>query len=62
MRHTQPLTLEEEKLDLALRQMKRSHVEQDMALTQFRLAGLRPATRPDHLLACTDLLLGDVSL
>jgi hypothetical protein len=62
MRHTQPLTLEEEKLDIALRQMKRSHVEQDMALTRFRLARLQPVSRPDHLLACTDLLLGEVSL
>jgi hypothetical protein len=62
MRHTQPLSLEEGKLDLALRQMKRSHVEQDMALTQFRLAALRPLSRPDHLLACTDLLLGEVLL
>jgi hypothetical protein len=38
MRHTQPLTAEEQRIDLAMRKEHRSHAQQDAALSSYRLA------------------------
>lgn len=38
MRHTQPLTADEQRIDELLRSQHRSHVDQDKALTLFRMA------------------------
>ena len=60
MRHTQPLTAEEDRVDRAMRSQHRSHAEQDRALTEFRLARLRSSDRSDRLTRVADLLLGEV--
>lgn len=38
MRQTQPLNVDESRLDLAMRTQRRSHAEQDRALTLYRAA------------------------
>lgn len=58
MRHTQPLTAEENAIDAAMRQQHRSHAEQDKALSQYRLAIRAKADRPEQLERVADLLLG----
>lgn len=42
MRHTQPLTADEQRIDDALRSQHRSHADQDRALTLFRMAHRGP--------------------
>jgi len=62
MRHTRPLSAEEERVDLAMRKQRRTHAEQDRALTEFRFARLRAAERSERLARVADLLLGEVCL
>ncbi len=57
MRHTQPMTADESRLDLAMRKQCRTHAEQDAALSAFRLAHLQPSSRPKLLERAADLLL-----
>lgn len=59
MRHTAPLTAEENAVDLAMRRQHRTHAAQDKALTLFRLAvRTKPAPqRAERLERVADLLL-----
>jgi hypothetical protein len=60
MRHTQPLTADEERVDLVLRRQHRSHAVQDEALTRYRMAKryTNGDVRSRHLERCADLMLG----
>jgi len=58
MRHTQPMTAEEQRIDQAMRKEHRSHAQQDAALSAFRLAQIQPSSRPALLERTEDLLLG----
>lgn len=59
MRHTQPLTLEEERIDLAMRKQHRTHQEQDLALTMYRIAQrAQRAVRAQSLEDVATLLTG----
>lgn len=58
MRHTQPLTADEQRIDDALRAQHRSHVDQDKALTLFRMARRgTQETRAERLERVADLLV-----
>ncbi|MET4567810.1 hypothetical protein [Rhodanobacter soli] len=58
MRHTQPMTAEEQRIDQAMRKEHRSHAQQDAALSAFRLAQLVAAQRAPMLERAADLMLG----
>lgn len=58
MRHTQPMTSEEQRIDQAMRKEHRSHAQQDAALSAFRLAQLRADQRESMLERTADLMLG----
>lgn len=58
MRHTQPLTADEQRIDSVLRDRHRSHADQDKALTLFRLAQRESSDRPKLLERTADILLG----
>lgn len=62
MRHTQPLTTEENRVDIAMRKQHRSHAQQDAALSAFRLAHLRSDQRESMLERTADLMLGHGAL
>lgn len=57
MRHTQPLTADEQRIDLALSKQCRSHAERDLALTRFRMALRARHQRSHQLEQVADLLL-----
>lgn len=59
MRQTQPMTAEENAIDLAMRKQNRTHVAQDRALNTYRLAvqTRTASSRSDLLERCADLLL-----
>lgn len=60
MRHTQPMTAEESRVDLVMRKQHRTHAEQDAALTLFRLAHLSCLdVRSERLESVANLLLGE---
>ena len=58
MRHTQPLTAEEQRVDQAMRKQNRFHAQQDAALSCYRLAQRQPENRPALLERTADLMLG----
>lgn len=59
MRHTQPLTLEEERIDVAMRKQHRTHLDQDLALTMYRMAQrAQQAVRAERLEDVATLLTG----
>lgn len=62
MRHTQPLTAEEQRIDSAIRARGGSHTHQDEALTRYRLGQRRSndVTRHENLSRVADLMLGEV--
>jgi len=60
MRHTQPMTADEQRIDAALAKLNRTHAERDLALTRFRFALLRRDVRPVELERVADLLTGSV--
>jgi len=57
VRHTQPFTAEEQRIDQAMRKQHRSHAQQDAALSTFRLAQLQRDKREALLERTADLLL-----
>lgn len=58
MRHTQPLTADEQRVDSAMRKQHRTHAAQDEALILFRLARRdRLDVRSERLERVADLLL-----
>lgn len=59
MRHTQPLTADEQRIDAALARGRRSLAERDKALTAFRYALFVPAHRTRELERVADMLLGE---
>lgn len=59
MRHTQPLTAEEQRVDAAMRGMHRSDAQRDMALTCYRLAQRSTRDRVRLLERTADLILGE---
>jgi hypothetical protein len=59
MRHTQPLTADEQRIDAALAKGHRSHAECDKALTAYRYALRTPAHRARELERVADMLLGE---
>ena len=60
MRHTQPLSSDEQLVDVAIRKRGGSHSEQDRALTLYRMAQRRgDVTRYVHLERVADLVLGE---
>jgi hypothetical protein len=59
MRHTQPLTADEQRIDAALAAGRRSHAERDKALTAYRYALRTPAYRARELERVADILLGE---
>lgn len=61
MRYCQPLTPDENAIDLALRKQHRSHADQDRALSEYRLAVRFRKDRPQRLERVADLLLGEAS-
>lgn len=58
MRHTQPLTADEQRVDEVMRKQHRSHAEQDAALSCYRLAQRQPSNRSALLERTADFLLG----
>jgi hypothetical protein len=62
MRHTQPLTADEERIDAALRKQHRTHAQQDEALTRYRLAVVLDRDPTANLGRVADLILGECSL
>lgn len=58
MRYCQPLTRDENAIDLAMRKQHRTHAAQDQALTQYRLAVRLKSTpeRAERLERVADLL------
>lgn len=62
MRHTQPLTAEEQCVDAAIRARGGSHAHQDEALTRYRLgrSSSNCVTRDVNLSRVADLMLGEV--
>jgi hypothetical protein len=58
MRHTQPLTAEEQRIDQAMRKEHRSHAQQDAALSAYRLAHCFTDQRERMLERTADLMLG----
>lgn len=62
MRHTQPLTAEEQRIDAAIRARGGSHANQDEALTRYRLAqrAVSNATRYENLSSVANLVLGEM--
>ena len=60
MRHTQPLTADEERIDSALRKQHRTHADQDRALTLYRAALRFNDERSFERVA--DLMLGERAL
>lgn len=58
MRHTQPLTAEEQRIDQAMRKEHRSHAQQDAALSAYRLAHRFADQRERMLERTADLMLG----
>lgn len=59
MRHTQPLTAEEQRVDTAMRTQGRTHAEQDAALTMYRMAQrAEQGVRAERLERVADLLTG----
>jgi hypothetical protein len=59
MRHTQPLTADEQRIDAALVAGRRSHAERDRALTTYRYALRVSAHRARELERVADMLLGE---
>lgn len=62
MRHTQPLTADEDRIDSALRKQHRTHAEQDEALTRYRLALVMRRDVSRNCERVADLLLGQGAL
>lgn len=62
MRHTSPLSAEEQRIDAALAQCHRSHAERDQALTVFRYALCTSAHRERELERVADYLVGEPAL
>jgi hypothetical protein len=62
VRHTQPLSAEEQRIDVALARCHRSHAERDQALTAFRYAFCTPAHRERELERVADYLVGEPAL
>jgi len=60
MRQTQPLSADENAIDLALRKQHRSHADQDRALSEYRLAVRSGRDRSLRLERVANLLLGEV--
>lgn len=58
MRHVQPITKDENAVDQAMRQQRRSHADQDRALIEYRIAVSLRADRSRRLERVADLLLG----
>lgn len=59
MRHTQPLTADEERVDVVLRKKHRSHADQDEALTRYRMAQRGGCDRAVHVERVADLMLAE---
>lgn len=59
MRHTQPMTAEELRVDAAMRRQSRTHEQQDKALTLYRVALMRRDARAVLLERTADLILGE---
>jgi hypothetical protein len=57
VRHTQPLTADEQRIDVVMRKAHRTHADQDAALSLFRLAQLQRDKREVLLERTADLLL-----
>jgi hypothetical protein len=62
MRHTQPLTADEERIDSALRKQHRTHAQQDEALTRYRLAVVLNRDHAFNVERVADLMLGERAL
>lgn len=59
MRHTQPLTADEQRIDSAMRAQHRTHQEQDAALTMYRMARrAEQGVRSERFERVADLLTG----
>jgi hypothetical protein len=59
MRRTQPLTADEQRIDSAMRSQRRTHEEQDAALTMYRMAQrAEQGVRCERLERVGDLLTG----
>jgi hypothetical protein len=57
VRHTQPLTADENRIDEVMRKQHRSHAQQDGALSAFRLAQLKREQRELLLERTADFIL-----
>jgi hypothetical protein len=59
MRRTQPLTADEQRVDFAMRNQHRTHVDQDLALTMYRMAQrAQQGVREERLERFATLLTG----
>lgn len=59
MRRTQPLTADEQRVDFAMRNQHRTHAEQDLALTMYRMAQrAQQGVREERLERVATLLTG----
>lgn len=59
MRSTQPLSVDESRIDAAMREQRRSHAEQDAALQIYRMARkAEQGVRSERLERVADLLVG----
>lgn len=59
MRHTQPLTAEEQRLDAALRREGRTDRDADLAMTCYRVAQYSARDRDAMAQRVADVLLGE---
>jgi hypothetical protein len=59
MRHTHPLSADEQRIDAAMAHEHRSHAERDQALTTYRYALLHAPSRDQQLERVADLMLGE---